>query len=82
MSRHKNPIVDEAAKAVGGIRQLADKLAITYQAVRKWRQIPVERVFDVERATGIPRERLRPDIFGSGAPRPRPKRRNAWSAAA
>lgn len=80
MSRHKNPIVDEAAKAVGGIRQLADRLAISYQAVRKWSRIPADRVIEIERLSGIPRERLRPDLYG--APRPRPKRRHSQGLAA
>lgn len=80
MSRHKNSVVNEAALAVGGIRQLADKLALSYQAVWKWHRIPAGRVLDVERLSGIPRERLRPDLYG--APRPRPKRRTSQSIAA
>jgi len=32
-------------------------------AVYRWKHIPVRRLSDVERITGIPREELRPDIF-------------------
>jgi DNA-binding transcriptional regulator YdaS (Cro superfamily) len=42
---------------------LARSLGITHGAVNQWRRVPAERVVDVERVTGIPREKLRPDIF-------------------
>ncbi len=45
--------------------RLARDLGITHGAVNQWRRIPAERVADVERLTGIPRERQRPDIFGA-----------------
>lgn len=57
-----NP-VDRARRSVGGASELARLIGISSQAVTQWRKIPIERVSDVERATGIPREELRPDIF-------------------
>jgi DNA-binding transcriptional regulator YdaS (Cro superfamily) len=44
---------------------LAKALGITHGAVNQWRRVPAERVIDVERATGIPREKLRPDLYPS-----------------
>lgn len=44
-------------------RQLALRLGISAQAVCQWRSIPVRRVLDVERVTGVPREELRPDVY-------------------
>lgn len=35
---------------------------ITPQAISQWRQVPAERVLEVERVTGIARETLRPDL--------------------
>ena len=43
--------------------RLARDLGITHGAVNQWKKVPAERVLEVERITGIPRERLRPDIF-------------------
>lgn len=43
------------AKAIGGI---------TPQAISQWKVCPVNRVVQVEGATGISRHELRPDIFG------------------
>ena len=57
-------ILKHAAEKVGGMAQLADKLGIARQAVYQWSRIPVERVAEVERITGVPRAELRPDIFG------------------
>lgn len=35
---------------------------ITPQAISQWRQVPAERVIEVERVTGISRHELRPDL--------------------
>jgi DNA-binding transcriptional regulator YdaS (Cro superfamily) len=55
----------EIAKAkVGGNTGLARALGkITPQAVSQWLRVPVGRVLEVERITGIPRSELRPDIY-------------------
>jgi DNA-binding transcriptional regulator YdaS (Cro superfamily) len=54
----------QALARIGGQRELAKQLGITAAAISQWRRVPVTRVNDVERILGIPRERLRPDIFG------------------
>lgn len=35
------------------------------QAISQWRQVPADRVLDVERITGMSRHALRPDVFGA-----------------
>lgn len=57
--------LDEAKKAAKGNTGLARALNgdITPQAVSQWKQVPAERVLDVERATGVSRHRLRPDLY-------------------
>lgn len=55
-------------KRQGGIADLARDLGLTRQAVWKWKRVPAEMLPEVERASGIPRWRLRPDI----CPPPRP----------
>lgn len=52
-----------AKEKAGGPAGLASKLGITSQAISQWRRVPVERVLDVERLTGISRTALRPDIY-------------------
>ncbi len=50
----------------GGLKPLAAKLGIAYQAVQRWRRIdriPPERVLVIEALTGVPRHELRPDIY-------------------
>lgn len=47
----------------GRRQQLADALGVSPSAISMWRRIPAERVADVSRVTGIPRAKLRPDIF-------------------
>ncbi|HEX2554212.1 MAG TPA: Cro/CI family transcriptional regulator [Microvirga sp.] len=59
-------VVDRAIEAYGGGAALARRLGISRNAVSEWRakqRIPVERVLDLERLTGIPRHELRPDIY-------------------
>jgi DNA-binding transcriptional regulator YdaS (Cro superfamily) len=52
-----------AIKAAGTEADLARKLHITPQAINKWADIPLERVLQVERATGVPREKLAPQMY-------------------
>jgi DNA-binding transcriptional regulator YdaS (Cro superfamily) len=54
---------DRAVAAVGGVTRLAEKIGVTRSAVSQWPRVPVERVLDVERVTGVPRHELRPDIY-------------------
>jgi DNA-binding transcriptional regulator YdaS (Cro superfamily) len=52
-----------AADAVGTRTELARRLGITPEAIFQWSRIPLRRVLDVEKATKVPRELLRPDFF-------------------
>jgi DNA-binding transcriptional regulator YdaS (Cro superfamily) len=56
-------ILKRAKKAAGGPAALARGLKISRSAVSQWNRIPIERVSEVEKITGIPRHELRPDIF-------------------
>ena len=51
------------AAAGGSMTHLAAMLGIRPQAVAQWDVIPIGRVIDVERETGIEREKLRPDMY-------------------
>lgn len=46
----------------GLLSKLAADLGIKPSAVSMWKQVPAERLPEVERITGIPRHALRPDI--------------------
>lgn len=64
-----NPGMDEkcseAIEKAGGPVALAKAIGdITSQAISAWKRVPPGRVLDVEKATGISRHVLRPDIFG------------------
>lgn len=46
--------------------RLAERLGLAHPSVLRWQRsgkVPAERVAAVEAATGIPRQRLRPDLF-------------------
>lgn len=60
----KNQIgLEQAIKAAGGVVALAKKIKVSHQAVAQWDEIPVKRIVAVEKATGVPREILRPDLY-------------------
>lgn len=44
---------------------LASALGCKPSAISMWKQVPLERVRDVSRVTGISPEELRPDFFGA-----------------
>ena len=43
--------------------RLAEALGINPGAISQWSAVPAERVVEVERLTGVPRQELRPDLY-------------------
>src|SRR5262249_26737228 len=55
--------LNEAIRAAGGVRALAQKIGISQPSVSNWTRVPAERVRAVEAATGVSRTVLRPDLY-------------------
>jgi DNA-binding transcriptional regulator YdaS (Cro superfamily) len=59
--------MDKAITRIRATKGMAAKIAASLKiyrgSVSKWQRIPAERVVDIERITGIPREELRPDLY-------------------
>ncbi len=58
--------VDEAIEAAGGPTALGKYLARSRSSVIEWQQtaqVPVVLVLPIEKLTGVPRWRLRPDVY-------------------
>lgn len=55
--------LERAIERAGGLTKLAASLQITKQAVAQWDEVPPLRVLDVERASGVSRHELRPDLY-------------------
>jgi TorA maturation chaperone TorD len=64
----REPGLEEAIRAAGGVSELARRLGIAQPSVSNWERVPAERVASVEEVTGIDRARLRPDLFAARAP--------------
>jgi TorA maturation chaperone TorD len=64
----REPGLEEAIRAAGGVSELARRLGIAQPSVSNWERVPAERVASVEEATGVDRARLRPDLFTARAP--------------
>ena len=64
MHAENNAVVD-AISAVGGQAKLAGLMGVSHQAVMKWRRgrVPAERVLELARISGIPRQKIRPDLY-------------------
>jgi TorA maturation chaperone TorD len=60
----RDPGLNEAINAAGGVSELARQLGISQPSVSNWQRIPAERVIAVEAATGVNRVVLRPDLYG------------------
>ena len=63
----RDPGLNEAIQAVGGVTELARRIGIAQPSVSNWERVPADRLIAVESATGIPRVRLRPDLFNGDA---------------
>jgi DNA-binding transcriptional regulator YdaS (Cro superfamily) len=62
--REAQRIMDQLRAERGRLSQLAKTLGLTPQAVHQWDVVPLNRVIEVEAATGISRRKLRPDYHG------------------
>ena len=58
----KSPL-ERAKERVGGQAALAKLIGVTAQAISQWEEVPPLRVLDVERASGVSRSELRPDLY-------------------
>ena len=54
-----------AIKRAGSVGQLARLLGIQAQSINNWKRVPRHRIMAVEAATGVPKELLAPDLFGT-----------------
>lgn len=60
---HQGQALARAIQSAGGCAKLAEALGVTRGAIYLWKRVPAERVIPVERATGVPRQQLRPDLY-------------------
>ena len=78
----RDPGLEEAVRAVGGVSELARQIGISQPSVSNWNRIPAERVLIVEAATGVDRKMLRPDLYGPAGTKPASDRRRRRRARA
>jgi antitoxin CcdA len=61
--------IEDAIARAGGVARLGERLGVAHSQVVRWRKAgfpPAGRVAAIEAATGVPRARLRPDLYPSG----------------
>lgn len=65
---------EHAIAKAGGPSAVGRALGVSPQAVSQWSRVPPNRVIALENLSGVPRHRIRPDIY------PAPSEREAQSA--
>lgn len=50
-------------KATTNVSKLASDLGVSRMAVYQWKEVPANRLIEIEQLTGIPRQDLRPDLY-------------------
>ncbi|WP_133772902.1 transcriptional regulator [Pseudomonas graminis] len=65
----KPTALERAILAAGSAKALAKTLGVTPMTVSHWkvRGVPAERAVMIEKATGVSRQDLRPDLYCSAA---------------
>lgn len=61
----RDPGLEQAIRAAGGVGALARKIGISQPSLSNWSRVPAERVLSVESLTGIDRAVLRPDLYAT-----------------
>lgn len=54
--------INEIIDVGGGLSNFSKQLGISHVAVRKWKRVPDKRLAAVSKITGIPVDKLRPDL--------------------
>jgi DNA-binding transcriptional regulator YdaS (Cro superfamily) len=60
---HRDKGLRLAIEAAGTRYRLAMLLGVRPSSILKWRRVPSGRILQVEAVTGIPREKLRPELY-------------------
>jgi DNA-binding transcriptional regulator YdaS (Cro superfamily) len=47
----------------GSMRALGHLIGVSQQAISQWDRIPAKHIVEIERTTGVPRNKLRPDLY-------------------
>jgi DNA-binding transcriptional regulator YdaS (Cro superfamily) len=61
--QHVDDGLRHALETAGGTHELSRLLGISPKAIEQWHRVPAERVLELENATGVRREVLRPDLY-------------------
>lgn len=55
--------IQAAVDAAGSVRALARALGISHHAILQWRNIPAERLLQIESVLDVPRHIMRPELY-------------------
>lgn len=72
--QQRDPVLDMVRNVRGTAPRIAAACGVIRSAVWNWKRVPAEHVLTVEELLGIPRHRIRPDIY----PPPHDHRTQRW----
>lgn len=64
VTTHKSQGLRAAARAYGSYQELARRLGLTPGAISHWTKVPEKYLLRISQHTGVPRQKLRPDLYG------------------
>lgn len=63
MKQKKAIVLTEVFAHFGSASKLAEYLGVSRSAVHQWQNIPLRYLKEISEVTGIPRSKLRPDLY-------------------
>lgn len=64
VGRMRDQGLERAIEAAGGMASLARAVGISQPSISSWSRVPAEQVLSIESLTRVPRNVLRPDLYG------------------
>jgi transposase-like protein len=60
----KDPALIDLIAQAGSMSELARRIGVSRTAVHYWRKVPIKHLLTLETLFAVPRQKLRPDLYG------------------
>lgn len=61
--KQRSETITDIIVTIGSLSEMSRRLGVSRQAIAQWDKVPVKHLRAISEMTGIPRQKLRPDLY-------------------